>query len=248
MTTPSSYTFTAQAYTVPLLHAAKYLASTTNGLFLGRITDSSITIEDAVPLLHNHISLTPMMEIGMDMANTYAQERGLRIVGYYQANKGEETGLGRVGERILGMLHTKWNGAFGMVVSSLKTLIPSVKLCERLLQLRTGNERKGVQLMLSQVDNAKLASREPPYIVGQSSANAELSIHQQRISAENMQIYLPSMTQSPMKPLSSSTSTLPEPFHLPASPASLASNVVRWIREERIYQNLGDFDDHLEDL
>lgn len=148
-TSKYSYHLTPQAYILPLLHAAKNLSSTTNGVFLGRIEEATVTIEDAVPLLHNYTSLTPMMEIGMEMAEVYGKEKGLTIVGYYQANNGEDVSLGRVGERVLDVLKGKWDGAFGMVVSLVHGWLGNgpeeiihIWLFGKPLNLRTGRQYK----------------------------------------------------------------------------------------------------------
>ena len=122
-----SYTFTLTplAYTLPLLHAARHL-STVLGIFLGRSSPSpsssssasEIIIEDAIPLIHHYTSLSPMTEVALEMAELYAEERGLSVVGVYLAPE-SATGLGRVGEKVLGAIREKFDGAFGMVVNQL---------------------------------------------------------------------------------------------------------------------------------
>ena len=119
---PFTYTLTAQAYTIPLLHAAHHL-STVLGIFLGSIPSTStshIVIEDAIPLIHHYTSLTPMTEIALELADAYARERGLQVVGMYLAPE-NGTGLGRVGEKVLLALKERFEGSFGMVVSGFST-------------------------------------------------------------------------------------------------------------------------------
>jgi hypothetical protein len=121
---PYRYTIQPQAYALPLIHAAKYPSSTLNGLLLGKLTPASaldsssghVVVSSAIPLLHAYTSLSPMMEIGLEMAEAYAAEQGLRVVGYYQANEGEDGTLGRVGERICETLRSNFDGAFGLLV------------------------------------------------------------------------------------------------------------------------------------
>ena len=124
-----TYTLTAQAYTIPLLHAAHHL-STVLGIFLGSFSSSStshIIVEDAIPLIHHYTSLTPMTEIALELADAYAQERGMQVVGMYLAME-SGTGLGRVGEKVLLALKERFEGSFGMVVSGSFPLAPESKL------------------------------------------------------------------------------------------------------------------------
>ncbi|KAK4687026.1 ER membrane protein complex subunit 8/9, partial [Tremellales sp. Uapishka_1] len=117
MSTPT-YLFTPQSYILPLLHAAAH-PSNLNGVFLSQASASSsspIELATAVPLLHQYTSLSPMMEIGLDMVSIYAAERGLQISGYYQANeRGNE--LGRIGERIRDKLGKE---VFALVIDNEK--------------------------------------------------------------------------------------------------------------------------------
>ncbi|KAL7422424.1 hypothetical protein Q5752_003072 [Cryptotrichosporon argae] len=145
------YTLTPLAATLPLLHAAKHHASTLNGVFLGvpsapssssSSSSSSVQITHAVPLLHHYTSLSPMMEIGLEMVYAHAAERGLDVVGYYQANE-VGGGLGRVGERVVDKLRARHSGAFGLVINNERILSeqpydvpPGVKLTLPGLHLR----------------------------------------------------------------------------------------------------------------
>jgi len=119
---PYAFTLTPLAYTIPILHAAHHL-STVLGVFLGRVSPSSskVIIEEAIPLIHHYTSLSPMTEIALELAEAYAQEKGLRVVGMYLA-PASGTGLGRVGEKVLGALRERFDGAFGMAVSFHLTL------------------------------------------------------------------------------------------------------------------------------
>jgi hypothetical protein len=65
-----SYTLTDQAYLKLFLHAAKHPHRPVNGVLLGNSTATgTVVIEDAIPLLHHWTSLSPMMEIGLDLVS-----------------------------------------------------------------------------------------------------------------------------------------------------------------------------------
>lgn len=65
-----SYTLSATAYFKLFFHAAKHPHKPVNGVLLGKKSDGEVIIEDAVPLLHHWTSLSPMMEIGLDLVCT----------------------------------------------------------------------------------------------------------------------------------------------------------------------------------
>lgn len=64
-----SYVVSQDAYYKIYFHAAKHPHKPVNGILLGSIdaAHSTVTIADAVPLLHHWTSLSPMMEIGLDL-------------------------------------------------------------------------------------------------------------------------------------------------------------------------------------
>lgn len=68
-----SYTVSAKAYFKIFFHAAKYPHLPVNGVLLGRedpeSTEETVEILDAIPLLHHWTSLSPMMEIGLDLVS-----------------------------------------------------------------------------------------------------------------------------------------------------------------------------------
>jgi hypothetical protein len=66
-----SYTLSHQAYLKIFFHAAKYPHKPVNGVLVGKLTSSgTVSIDDAIPLLHHWTSLSPMMEIGLDLVST----------------------------------------------------------------------------------------------------------------------------------------------------------------------------------
>ena len=62
-----SYSVLHQAYVKIALHAAKYPHKHVNGVLLGESKGAVVNIVDAIPLLHHWTSLSPCMEIGLDL-------------------------------------------------------------------------------------------------------------------------------------------------------------------------------------
>ncbi|KAJ7147126.1 Metallo-dependent hydrolase [Mycena crocata] len=130
----SQYTISAQAYFKLFFHAAKHPQSSVNGVLLGKEESSGkIIVVDAIPLLHHWTSLSPMMEIGLDLAGRHAASSGLSLVGYYQAcERIADTALAPVGERVAGKLKDGFKDAVAFVIdgdkihTSAAALIPYV--------------------------------------------------------------------------------------------------------------------------
>jgi hypothetical protein len=64
-----AYTIGPDAYYKIFFHVAKHPHKSVNGVLLGNQDHpgSAVEITDAVPLLHHWTSLSPMMEIGLDL-------------------------------------------------------------------------------------------------------------------------------------------------------------------------------------
>lgn len=62
-----SYSLSENAYLKIFFHAAKHPHLPVNGVLLGRQISDVVVIEDVIPLLHHWTSLSPMMEIGLDL-------------------------------------------------------------------------------------------------------------------------------------------------------------------------------------
>lgn len=62
----TTYKITHMAYLKVLLHSAKHPVQV-NGVLLGRVDGSEVVVTDTIPLLHHWTSLSPMMEIGLDL-------------------------------------------------------------------------------------------------------------------------------------------------------------------------------------
>ncbi|PVF99422.1 UPF0172-domain-containing protein [Serendipita vermifera] len=115
---PSQFIISHRAYLSILLHTSKYPHQACNGVLLGTVKPSGETIvERSLPLLHNWTGLSPMMEIGLDMAATHAATLNLSIMGYYQASPNfHDRGLGPVGDKVLAKLRQTSPNALGLLV------------------------------------------------------------------------------------------------------------------------------------
>ncbi|KAF8521140.1 hypothetical protein JB92DRAFT_2891762 [Gautieria morchelliformis] len=117
----ASYTLSHQAYLKIIFHAAKHPHKPVNGVLLGKQTATSVLVTDAVPLLHLWTNLSPMMEIGLDLARTHADALGLQVVGYYQATERlDDRALAPVGEKVASKIKENFNDAFALVVDGEK--------------------------------------------------------------------------------------------------------------------------------
>lgn len=83
----TNYKISSRAYSKMVLHAAKYPHCAINGLLLANTKDSSNTIEivDAMPLFHQNLHLSPMVEIALIQAEAIGAASDLQIAGYYAA-------------------------------------------------------------------------------------------------------------------------------------------------------------------
>ncbi|CAL7946032.1 unnamed protein product [Xylocopa violacea] len=85
--------FSSRAYCKIILHAAKYPHCAINGLLLAKQKSKSdsknveLRIEDAIPLFHICLHVSPMAEIALTMVDQYAMNKGLVLAGYYLANE-----------------------------------------------------------------------------------------------------------------------------------------------------------------
>ena len=61
--------FAQGAYLVSVLHALKYPTTSVNGVLLGTFEkDGTVQVKQALPLLHSHLALAPMMDAGARMS------------------------------------------------------------------------------------------------------------------------------------------------------------------------------------
>jgi ER membrane protein complex subunit 8/9 len=135
-----AYTIDSDAYYKIFFHVAKHPRKSVNGVLLG-IQDrpgGAVEITDAVPLLHHWTSLSPMMEIGLDLvcsflltcnatklnkrfkAFQYAESAELKVVGYYQAcERLVDTALAPVGEKVASKIKAQFDDAIALVVCQI---------------------------------------------------------------------------------------------------------------------------------
>ncbi|KAF9005442.1 hypothetical protein BDQ17DRAFT_348710 [Cyathus striatus] len=114
----SSYTISPQAYFKVFFHAAKHPHKPVNGVLLGNADDTgAVIIEDAIPLLHQWTGLSPMMEIGLDLAGQHAEANDMKLVGYYQAGERlDDAALAPVGEKVAEKVRAGFRDAVAFVI------------------------------------------------------------------------------------------------------------------------------------
>ncbi|XP_067869923.1 ER membrane protein complex subunit 9-like isoform X3 [Heterodontus francisci] len=80
----------AQAYVKMQLHAAKYPSCAVNGLLLAEKVPEAdgecLLLTDCVPLFHNCLALTVMLEVALNQVDLWSAANNQVIAGYYQAN------------------------------------------------------------------------------------------------------------------------------------------------------------------
>lgn len=84
-----------------LLHLAKYPHSTVIGLLAGVIEGDTVTISDAIPLVHHWLDLSPMLEAGLALAKIHVGSKQLKLVGTYLAHsRADLKGLDLVSQKL----------------------------------------------------------------------------------------------------------------------------------------------------
>lgn len=129
------YTFDRTALLKILLHAAKYPASSVNGILLADTKGTksgaeSVTVVDVIPVLHSFLTLAPVLETALIQVfsdlnsksqlaahcklrnvttlqiQSYAKQMGLQLIGYYHANERfDDTDLGPSARKIADKLY-----------------------------------------------------------------------------------------------------------------------------------------------
>ena len=78
-----------QAFAKLQLHAAKYPHLCINGILLAckdtLANEDTLLIMDAIPLFHQCLELTLMLEAALTSVDAYCKQEGLQIAGYYEA-------------------------------------------------------------------------------------------------------------------------------------------------------------------
>ncbi|XP_072126299.1 ER membrane protein complex subunit 9-like isoform X1 [Mobula birostris] len=81
----------ARAYVKMQLHAAKFPSRAVNGLLLAERAPEvgrgqCLVLMDCVPLFHNSLALTVMLEVALNQVDLWSAANNQVIAGYYQAN------------------------------------------------------------------------------------------------------------------------------------------------------------------
>uniref|UniRef100_A0A023FX82 MPN domain-containing protein n=1 Tax=Amblyomma parvum TaxID=251391 RepID=A0A023FX82_AMBPA len=84
--------FGVRAFSKMIMHCLKYPQNSVNGVLLAdekrRAGDpSQLHIVDSMPLFHQCLGLTPMLEVALVQIDQHCKNAGLVIAGYYQANE-----------------------------------------------------------------------------------------------------------------------------------------------------------------
>jgi len=121
------YIINKEAYLKIILHACKHPSRTVNGVLLAQEesdkdnSSNKIIIVDAVPLFHHWNTLTPMLEVGLQQINIYANEKNLNVVGYYHANERvDDNKLPPFGQKIASKIQESFNNAISLLVQNTK--------------------------------------------------------------------------------------------------------------------------------
>ncbi|XP_011170426.1 ER membrane protein complex subunit 8/9 homolog [Solenopsis invicta] len=115
--------FSTRAYCKIILHAAKYPHCAINGLLLGKQKNkdgkADLYIEDAIPLFHICLHVSPMAEIALTLVDQLAASKGLILAGYYLANENiNDLSTDRPAHRIADKIADNFNNALLVVVDN----------------------------------------------------------------------------------------------------------------------------------
>ncbi|XP_077445467.1 ER membrane protein complex subunit 8 [Stigmatopora argus] len=117
---------TSQAYCKMLLHAAKYPHSAVNGLLVAEKNKERkkdhhepVLCVDCVPLFHGTLALAPMLEVALNLIDTWCKENNYVISGYYQANeRTKDTRPNQVAEKVAARIAECFSEAAIVMVDS----------------------------------------------------------------------------------------------------------------------------------
>jgi hypothetical protein len=156
------YEVTQNAYIKLVLHSLKHPTSAVNGVLIGRISNDTVEITDAVPLFHSQIPLLPQLEISLILIEEYFSAKGLNIVGYFHANeRSDEFELGGVAKNI-GDHITRYFPQAAILLLDNKKLeaLKKSKGSGAVVQLYVRDASKNWKLVPSDVNN-RFSLKEP---------------------------------------------------------------------------------------
>ncbi|KNC28523.1 putative ER membrane protein complex subunit 8/9 [Lucilia cuprina] len=126
------YKFSERAYAKMIFHAAKYPHLAVNGILLASKSDTEII--DAIPLFHQCLYVTPMVEIALMQIDAYAERENLVVAGYYCAaenfldNSLDKAPAAKIADKIQ---ENYKNACFVIIDNKLMTLgqeVPAIKV------------------------------------------------------------------------------------------------------------------------
>ncbi|XP_057319180.1 ER membrane protein complex subunit 8/9 homolog [Microplitis mediator] len=108
-----------------ILHAAKYPHCAINGLLLAKQKNKNdskpadLLIQDAIPLFHQCLHVSPMAEIALTMVDQFAEQNGMVIAGYYLANElVNDMSTDKPAHRIADKIAENFNNALLVVIDN----------------------------------------------------------------------------------------------------------------------------------
>lgn len=182
---PSSVTLSPEAYGVLLLHTLRYTHRTVNGILLGSVdgkeASSAVTCKMCLPLFHSSLSLAPMLEAALLLADEYCQLNDLQIVGYYQANEVcDDLELGPFGKKIIEKIRSHCPAACCLLLDGAKMRPTPTDL--KLLCLAADGRRYGVTPTLAPNPEAAIATVEKAISKGQQYEVVDFDVHLDDVS------------------------------------------------------------------
>ncbi|KAG8922216.1 hypothetical protein FRC00_007702 [Tulasnella sp. 408] len=160
-----SFTLQEKAYLKFFFHAAKHPHASVTGVFLGRRRAAEGNQEiwdvvDAIPLCHNWTNLSPMAEVGLELASIYAKETESRIVGYYHASGwAQDVALPAHGHHILQSLTREFPLAFALVFNAAKLSTDSAAIDVVMIEPSKQNSRNAPKPERFDLADAEIPAR-----------------------------------------------------------------------------------------
>ncbi|KAG8903357.1 hypothetical protein FRC01_009226 [Tulasnella sp. 417] len=160
-----SFNLQEKAYLKFFLHAAKHPHASVSGVFLGRRravegNEEIWDVVDAVPLCHHWTSLSPMTEVGLELATIYAKETEARVVGYYHASGwAQAVALPAHGHHILQSLTREFPLAFALVFNAAKLSTDSAAIDVVMIEPSKQNSRNAAKPERFDLEDAEIPAR-----------------------------------------------------------------------------------------
>ncbi|XP_077309351.1 ER membrane protein complex subunit 8 [Lithobates pipiens] len=134
------FKLTTQAYCKMMLHGAKHPACAVNGVLVAeklrrKESQHQVLFVDCIPLFHGTIALSPVLEVALTLIDTWCNENGYVIAGYYQGNERlKDNSPNQVADRIATRIAEGYSDAALIMVDNAKftveSLVPSIHVYE----------------------------------------------------------------------------------------------------------------------